>query len=217
MTPEPADISDLISTLRELPIGHPIGHLLRNTPDFRDDDALADALLNPRDRSYTVPSVLELIDGAGLRFSRWVRQAPVPTPVRGFDRSASTAGELRHCQSPISSLRSSCSAAPCNATASSSTVSDSPLPTSPIRWDDDAWGRYVPIRPTTVTVVEERLPAGVAGVLINQAHTDRDLVLFLDEDARRIIRTDRRQADDSALSMVPPQVCSSASGGTTSR
>lgn len=62
---------------------------------------------------------------------------------------------------------------------------DSPLPTSPVRWDDDAWEGYVPIRPTTVTVVEERLPAEVAGVLINQAHTDRDLVLFLDEDARR--------------------------------
>ena len=71
--PNPDDIGDLVATLRELPQGHPLSHLLRNTPDFAHDDALADALLNPRDRSYTVPEVLRLIEGADLRFGRWVR------------------------------------------------------------------------------------------------------------------------------------------------
>jgi SAM-dependent methyltransferase len=185
VTPEPADIRDLIATLREVPIGHPIGHLLRNTPDFRDDDALADALLNPRDRSYTVPSVLELIDGAGLRFSRWVRQAPYRTQCGALT-------DVEHGQriAALSEPDQFAALELFRGTMQRHSViahrQDSPLPPSPIRWDDDAWRRYVPIRPTTVVIVEERLPAGVAGVLINQAHTDRDLVMFLDEDARRI-------------------------------
>ncbi|MDH4280887.1 MAG: hypothetical protein OEW83_22700 [Acidimicrobiia bacterium] len=69
---------------------------------------------------------------------------------------------------------------------------DSPLPTHPVRWDDEDWKSYVPIRPTTVTMVEDRLPPGVAAVLINRAHTDRDLVFFLDAEARRIVE----QLDD---------------------
>jgi hypothetical protein len=56
----------------------------------------------------------------------------------------------------------------------------------------------VPIRPTTVTMIEERLPPGVAAVLINQAHTDRDLVFFLDAEDRRIVEQldDRRALGD---------------------
>ncbi len=70
------DIRELVDVLRELPLGHPLGHLLRNTPDFADDDALADALLNPRDQAYSVREVMGLLDRAGLRFGRWLRQAP---------------------------------------------------------------------------------------------------------------------------------------------
>ena len=38
--------------------------------------ALADALLHPQDRAYSVPQLLDFIGGAGLTFSRWIRQAP---------------------------------------------------------------------------------------------------------------------------------------------
>lgn len=183
VTPEAAEISDLIATMREVPIGHPISHLLRNTPDFRDDDALADALLNPRDRSYTVPSVLALIDDAGLRFSRWVRQAP-------YRPQCGALTEVPHGQrvAALSEHDQFAALELFRGTMQRHSVIahrvDSPLPTSPIRWDDDAWKIYVPIRPTTVAMVEERLPPGAAAVLINQAHADRDLVFFLDEDAR---------------------------------
>ncbi|AXK44917.1 class I SAM-dependent methyltransferase [Brachybacterium saurashtrense] len=72
----PEDITDLVATLREIPSGHPISRLLRETRDFADDGALADALLNPRDRAYSVPQLYELLESAGLRLARWVRQAP---------------------------------------------------------------------------------------------------------------------------------------------
>jgi hypothetical protein len=36
---------------------------------------LAEALLNPPDRPYTVKEFFRFIDGPGLRFARWIRQA----------------------------------------------------------------------------------------------------------------------------------------------
>jgi SAM-dependent methyltransferase len=185
VTPAPGEIADLISTLRELPSGHPISHLLRNTPDFQDDDAIADALLNPRDRSYTVPELLDLVEGAGLRFGRWVRQAsyrpqcgaltevPHGERIAALDEPAQFAamelfrGTMRRHNAVVYR-------------------DDSPLPAAPVRWGSDAWRSYVPILPTTVVSVEERLPPKVAAVLINQAHVYRDLVFFLNEQAKRV-------------------------------
>ena len=42
----------------------------------RNPDALADALLNPRDRSYSVPQLFDFIERNGLTFGRWYSQAP---------------------------------------------------------------------------------------------------------------------------------------------
>ncbi len=70
------EIRDLAAALGALPARHPLARLLHEAPDFRQEAALADALLNPRDRAYSVPQFLDLLSSAGLTFSRWVRQAP---------------------------------------------------------------------------------------------------------------------------------------------
>ena len=70
------EIRDLIGALRMLPAGHPLQGLLSKTQDFRNQSALADALLHPQDRAYSVPQFFELIAKGGLRFGRWIRQAP---------------------------------------------------------------------------------------------------------------------------------------------
>ena len=70
-----AEIRDLIEALKALPPGHPLQNLLREAPDFRNEAALADALLHPCDRAYSVPQLLDFLDRGGLRFGRWVRQA----------------------------------------------------------------------------------------------------------------------------------------------
>ena len=70
-----ADIRDLMVALKALPPGHPLEHLLREAPDFRQETELADALLHPHDRAYSVPQLFDLIASAGLTFSRWVKQA----------------------------------------------------------------------------------------------------------------------------------------------
>jgi hypothetical protein len=69
-------IRDLIAALTALPPGHPLENLLRESPDFRQEAALADALLNPQDRSYSVPQLFDCIEKAGLTFGRWLKQAP---------------------------------------------------------------------------------------------------------------------------------------------
>ena len=69
-------IRDLIATLKALPPRHPLANLLREVPDLRQEAALADALLHPQDRAYSVPQLFEFIEKAGLTFGRWLKQAP---------------------------------------------------------------------------------------------------------------------------------------------
>jgi hypothetical protein len=58
---------------------------------------------------------------------------------------------------------------------------NSPRVTRGINFVDDNWRTYIPIRVPDTVCVQERLPAGAAGVLINQSHTYRDLVLPINE------------------------------------
>ena len=70
------EIDDLAESLKALPPDHPLVPLLRNSPDFADKTGLADALLHPHDRSYSVPQLMGLLHRSELVFGRWVRQAP---------------------------------------------------------------------------------------------------------------------------------------------
>src|SRR6202044_1226864 len=72
---------------------HPLVPLLRASPDFSNPDALADALLHPRDRAYDVAQFFELVDRGGFTFARWVRQAPY-LPACGAVASTPHAGVL---------------------------------------------------------------------------------------------------------------------------
>ena len=64
-----------MASLKALPPDHPLIPLLRNAPDFRTKAALADALLHPQDRAYSVPQLFNFLAAGGFRFGRWVRQA----------------------------------------------------------------------------------------------------------------------------------------------
>ena len=69
------DIRDLVEALKVLPSGHPLQNLLREAPDFRSPAALADALLHPQDRAYSVPQLFNFLAAGGFSFGRWLRQA----------------------------------------------------------------------------------------------------------------------------------------------
>src|SRR5579862_3606883 len=70
------EIRDLVGALNALPPGHPLEVMLSQAPDFRNEAALADVLLHPQDRAYSVPQVFDFLEKAGMTFGRWVRQAP---------------------------------------------------------------------------------------------------------------------------------------------
>ena len=69
-------IDDLITVLRALPPGHPMETVMREAPDFQQEAALADALLHPQDRAYSVPQLFDFLEAGQLTFGRWVKQAP---------------------------------------------------------------------------------------------------------------------------------------------
>ena len=173
------DIRDLIDALRSLPPGHPLQELLREAPDFRNEAALADALLHPCDRAYSVPQLFDFIDKAGLTFSRWLRQAPY-TAHCGVVAKIPQAPRLAQ----LSLADQYAAVELFRGTMVRHSViayrDDGPGGAQPISFAGDAWLGYVPLRLPDTICVQERLPPGAAAVLINPTHTYRDLIMPID-------------------------------------
>ena len=179
------EINDLANTLVSLPPGHPLAPLLAATPDFRSKAGLADALLHPQDRAYTVPQLFNFIERADLRFGRWVRQAPY-LPQCGTLVQTPHGARLNQLAPPdqyaaVELFRGTM-------VRHSAVVyrSDQPGDGRSIRFDDERWQHYVPIRLPRTLCIEENLPAGAAAVLLNQSHTYSDLVLPIDLEHKRL-------------------------------
>jgi SAM-dependent methyltransferase len=172
-------IGDLISALHALPPGHPLETVLRQAPDFRQKAALADALLHPQDRSYSVPQLFDFIQRAGLTFGRWVKQAPY-SPYCGV--MARLPQALRMTELPAAEQFAAVELFRGTMVRHSVIVyrDDSPSPFQPVSFAGDAWLSYVPIRMSETICVQERLPAGAAGVLLNRNHTYTDLLMTID-------------------------------------
>ena len=175
-----AEIRDLAASLRALPPDHPLLPLLRNSPDFQSEAALADALLHPQDRSYSVDQFFEFIRGAGLQFGRWIRQAPYLPQCGGLTQvpHSSLISQL-----PDQEQFAAMELFRGNMLRHSAILfrSDLQQPTQPINFDGDAWLDYIPIRVSGTINVKDKLPAGTAAVLINQAHTQTDIYLPIND------------------------------------
>ena len=176
-------IADLISALSVLPPGHPLETLLREAPDFKQEAALADALLHPQDRAYSVPQLFDFIERAGLTFGRWIKQAPY-SPRCGVMAGLPQALQMAE----LSPAEQFAAVELFRGTMVRHSIiarrDDSP--SQPISFAGDGWMSYVPIRMTETICVQERLPAGAAGVLINQNHTYRDLFMPIDATEKRM-------------------------------
>ncbi|MEV0646342.1 class I SAM-dependent methyltransferase [Phytomonospora sp. NPDC050363] len=173
------DLADLVATLREIPGAHPLSRLLRESRDFLDDDALADALLNPRDRAYTVGELLELIAAAGLRFGRWARQAPYLPDCGSISETPHAA---RIAALPVAEQHAALELF--RGTLARHTViayDEADETSGRVDFADPAAERWRPIRVPTAIAIEERLPPGAAAALLNRAHGETDLVTFVTE------------------------------------
>jgi SAM-dependent methyltransferase len=178
-------IADLIAALRALPKGHPLETLLREAPDFQHEAALADALLHPQDRAYSVPQLFDFIKRAGLTFGRWVKQAPYSARCGVMARLPQS---LRLMELTPAEQFAAIELFRGTMVRHSVVVhrNDRPNPVAPISFAGEAWMSYVPIRMTETICVQERLPAGAAGVLINQNHTYTDLFMPIDATEKRM-------------------------------
>ena len=179
------EIRDLANTLMALPPGHPLAHLLGEVPDFRSKAGLADALLHPQDRAYTVPQLFDFIEQAGLTFGRWLRQAPYLPQCGDL---AKTPHGHRLAELPPAEQYAAVELLRGTMVRHNAIVyrSDRLGDVQSIRFDDERWQNYVPIRVPRTLCVEERLPPGAAAVLINQSHTYTDLILPVDEEQKRL-------------------------------
>jgi SAM-dependent methyltransferase len=179
------EINDLIPVLKMLPQHHPLLSSQAGSRDFLNGDALADALLNPRDRSYSVPQLFDFIERNDMTLGRWYWQAPylpqcgaiATTPHANRlaalpERDQYMAMELWRGLMVNHSF-----------VVHRSDVNNEGLK---VRFDGERYLRYVPIRLPWTMCVQERIPAGAAGVLLNQTHLFQDLYLVIDEQEKRM-------------------------------
>ena len=182
----PNDLRDLGAVLGALPVDHPIAGVLRHAKDFRRPDAMADALLHPQDRAYSVPELYAWLDRCGMCFGRWIEQAPylaqcgLVAPSPHAARLAALAPRLQH--AAVELFRGTM--------VSHSFIAyrdDRPESAQPITFTGEGWRDYIPIVLPWTVCVRERLPTGSVAVLINRSHTFTDLICPIDAFEDRLL------------------------------
>jgi SAM-dependent methyltransferase len=181
------DIEDLAAALRALPAGHPLTRLLRESPDFQTESALADALLHPRDRAYSVPQLFEFLRANHLTFGRWLRQAPYSLRLGLMSRLPHS---LRTGRISVEDQYAAAELLRGTMTRHSLVAYQDDDPCSPrITFSGDEWLGYVPIRMPDTLCVQERLPPEIAAILINRAHTYNDICLPIRTHEKRLLES----------------------------
>ena len=184
--PSASDLRSLAATLDALPKDHPIANVLRRANDFRRPEAMADALLHPQDRAYSVPEMYAWLDRCGMSFGRWVEQAPYLPQCGALAKSphaarlASLPSRAQHAAAEL--FRGTMVSH--NFIAYRDDRSDEG---QPITFAGTSWRDYVPIQLPWTISVRERLPPGSVAVLINKSHTFTDLILTVDSFEDRLL------------------------------
>jgi SAM-dependent methyltransferase len=170
------DLCDLSGTLQALSADHPISALLGRAKDFTRPAAMADALLNPQERAYTVPEVYAWLERCGLSFGRWLEQAPYLPHCGSLSRGPHA--------TRLTALREAAQHAAAELLRGTMTRhrliaygSDRVADEQRICFTGEQWRDYVPIRLSWTRCIRDRLPAGSVAVLLNPAHEYTDLIL----------------------------------------
>jgi SAM-dependent methyltransferase len=181
------DLRDLGATIRALGADHPIAGVLKRAKDFAEPSALADALLNPQERAYSVSELHDWLTRCGLKFGRWHEQAPYLPQCGAIARTAHAARlaalpeRARHAAMEL--VRGTM-----DRHSFVAYRDDRALRAQPIAFEGDAWLNFVPLRLPWTLTVKDRAPRGVAAVLINPAHMYPDLAFFIDEAQERAVK-----------------------------
>jgi SAM-dependent methyltransferase len=179
------DLRDLGQTVQALPVDHPIAGVVKRAKDFARPDALADALLNPQDRAYSVPQIYDWLGRCGLKFGRWYEQAPY-LPQCGAIDGAPHGARLTALPSPAQHAAIELLRGTMDKHSFVACRDDCEREAHPITFEGAAWRSFVPVRMPWTLTVKDRAPAGVAAVLINPSHAYPDLALFIDDTQERL-------------------------------
>jgi SAM-dependent methyltransferase len=177
--PSKNDLRNLAATLDALPADHPIAGVLRRAKDFRNPDAMADALLHPQDRAYTVPELYDWLDRCGLSFGRWIEQAPY-LPHCGALAKSPHAARLVALPARRQHAAAELFRGTMHAHSFIAYRDDRAEESQPIAFADDRWREYVPIALPWTVRIRDRLPPGSVAVLINRLHIFTDLICSVD-------------------------------------
>ena len=179
IAPAPQELNALSAALQWLPNDHPLGWMLPKFKDFTHPDALADALLHPQDRSYTVPQLYEWLDRCGMSFGRWLEQAPY-LPQCGTMANTPHAARLSALPEPAQHAAVELFRGAITDHSFVAYRNDRTKSAQPIRFAGEQWRNYIPVRLPWIKIVRARIPAGSAAVLLNPVHKHSDLVLPID-------------------------------------
>lgn len=170
------DIRDLIGALAMLPRDHPLQSLVSKATDFQNEAALADALLHPHDRAYSVPQLFQFLAQGGLTFGRWIRQAPYSVHC-GVMTQMPQSSRLTHL--PVAEQYAAIELFRGSMVRHSVIAyrDDSEQCSVQVGLTDGDWLNHVPLRIPDTVCVQDRVPPGSAAVLINRSHTYGDLFL----------------------------------------
>ena len=171
-----AELRDLSAAVAALPSEHPIAGVARRAKDFTQPDALADALLHPQDRAYTVPQLYAWLQRCGLSFGRWYEQAPY-SPRCGAIPSMPHAAHLVELAPPLQHAAVELLRGTMTRHNFIAYRDDRPGQSPSITFEGNAWLSYVPLRLPWTLCIRDRVPRGSVAVLLNGAHTYPDLAL----------------------------------------
>jgi hypothetical protein len=180
-----AELRDLGTVIGALSDDHPIAAVRRRAKDFGRPDALADALLHPQDRAYTVPQLYAWLERCGLSFGRWFEQAPY-LPQCGAIAGTPHAARLISLPPPLQHAAVELLRGTMTMHNFIAYRDDRAAESQPIAFDGGAWRQYVAVRLPWTLCIRERLPVGAAAVLINRAHAYPDLALPINSAGARV-------------------------------
>jgi SAM-dependent methyltransferase len=177
---------DLVRALGLLPDGHPLQSLLRQAPELRDEVAIADALLHPQDRAYSVPQFFELIEKAGLTFHRWLRQAPYSVRC-GVMTKLPQARDIARL--PIQEQYAAIELFRGTMVRHSAVVyrEDCVGSLKSVAFAGEGWPDYVPVPMSDTFCIQDRVPPGAAAVLINRTHANKDVFLVINAAEKQLL------------------------------
>ncbi len=170
------DLRELGAALGSMPGDHPIADVVRRAKDFLRPASMADALLHPRDRSYTVPELYGWLERCGMHFGRWIEQAPY-LPQCGLVARSPHAARLaaltaRAQYAAAELFRGTMTRHRFIAYGSEHAARDQHIASAGEQWLD-----YVPLRLPWTRCVRDQVPAGSVAVLWNPAGGYPDLIM----------------------------------------